>query len=120
MFARRTLMYGGCTAADAYSPAAGPVNGDLSIVNVNSEQATISLTWQHAPLDICSMTATYTQVGRLGAYSGNLSCPSSGKSGPLFFFEVANAIGTLTGRYVMEWSYGCTRTGRFTAISPNP
>ena len=31
----------GCTAADAYSPAAGPVSGDLSIVNANAEQATI-------------------------------------------------------------------------------
>jgi hypothetical protein len=110
----------GCTAADAYSPAAGPVSGDLSIVNANAEQASISLTWQHAPLDICSMTASYSQVGRLGGYGGILSCPSSGKSGSLVFYEVANAVGTLTGRYVMEWSYGCTRTGRFTAISPNP
>ncbi|HEY8242497.1 MAG: hypothetical protein ACHQJ7_06485 [Vicinamibacteria bacterium] len=110
----------GCTAADAYSPAAGPVSGDLSIVNVNPEIATVSLTWQHVPLDVCSMTASYAQGGRIGTYGGALTCPTSGKSGQLVFYEVANAVGTLTGRYVMEWSYGCTRNGRFTAISPNP
>jgi len=114
-----TATGAGCTAADAYSPAAGPVSGDLSIVNVNSEVATVELTWQHVPSDICSMTASYAQAGRLGTYGGTLSCPS-GKSGDLVFYEVANAVGTLTGRYVMNWTYGCTRTGRFTAISPNP
>jgi len=109
----------GCTAEDAYSPAAGPVSGDLSIVNVNAEVATVQLTWQHVPTDICSMTASYSQGGRLSTYGGALSCPS-GKSGNLVFYEVANSVGTLTGRYAMEWNYGCTRTGRFTAISPNP
>jgi hypothetical protein len=109
----------GCTAADAYSPAAGPVSGDLSIVNVNPELAALELTWQHTPVEVCSMTASYAQAGRHGTYGGVLSCPS-GKSGALVFYEVVNAVGTLTGRYVMEWSYGCTRTGRFTAISPTP
>ena len=109
----------GCTPADAYSPAAGPVSGDLSIVNLSAEVARVELTWQHVPSDICAMTASYSQAGRLGTYGGDLSCPS-GKSGSLVLFEVQNAIGTLTGRYAMAWSYGCTRTGRFTAISPNP
>ena len=54
------------------------------------------------------------------AYSGNLTCPSSGKSGTLVLYEVANGVRTLTGRYVMDWSYGCTRNGRFTAIMPDP
>jgi hypothetical protein len=109
----------GCTAADVYNPAGGPAGGDLSIVNLNAELATIELTWLHAPADICSMTASYSQAGRQGTYGGVLACPS-GKSGALVFYEVQNAVRTLTGRYVMEWSYGCTRNGRFTAISPTP
>ena len=110
----------GCTASDAYSPAAGPVNGDLAIARINADTATVSLTWVLAPVDTCSMTASYSQVGRLGAYSGNLSCSPSGKTGTLTLFEVANRVKMLTGRYIMDWSYGCVRTGQFTAIMPAP
>ena len=110
----------GCTASDAYSPAAGPVSGDMAIQRINADTSLLSLTWQHNPVDVCSMTATYTQVGRFGGYNGILSCPSSGKSGALTIFEVANRIKMLTARYVMEWSYGCTRTGQFTAIMAQP
>ena len=110
----------GCTAADVYSAAAGPQNGDMAIQRINGETALVSLTWQFTPVDVCSMTGTYAQAGRVGAYSGMLSCPSSGKSGALVLYEIANGVRTLTGRYVMDWSYGCTRSGRFTAIMPNP
>ena len=115
-----TSVGAGCTASDNYSPAAGPVNGDLAIQRINADTALVSLTWQHNPVDVCSMTAAYSQAGRLGAYGGTLSCPSSGKSGPLAIFEVANRVKMLTARYVMEWSYGCTRTGQFTAIMAQP
>jgi len=110
----------GCTPADVYSAGAGPQNGDMAIQRINLETALVSLTWQFTPVDVCSMTASYAQSGRIGTYSGNLTCPSSGKSGTLVLYEVANGVRTLTGRYVMDWSYGCTRTGRFTAIMPNP
>ena len=110
----------GCTAQDVYSPAAGPVTGDMAIQRINAETALVSLTWQHNPVDVCSMTATYTQVGRFGGYSGILSCPSSGKSGTLAIFEVANRTKMLTARYEMDWSHGCTRTGQFTAIMSQP
>ena len=43
----------GCTASDAYSPAAGPVNGDLAIARINADTATVSLTWVLAPVDTC-------------------------------------------------------------------
>jgi hypothetical protein len=110
----------GCTAADAYSASAGPVSGDLAIQRINPETALVSLTWQHNPVDVCSMTATYTQVGRYGSYTGNLSCPSSGKAGTLTIFEVLNRPKMLTAGYLMDWSYGCTRTGQLTAIMGQP
>ena len=110
----------GCTPADAYSVAGGPLNGDMAIQRINGETALVSLTWQFNPVDVCSMTASYAQAGRVGAYGGNLSCPSSGKAGSLILYEVVNGVRTLTGRYVMDWSYGCTRNGRFTAIMANP
>ena len=110
----------GCTAADAYAPASGPVNGDLAIQRIDAETATVSLTWRLAPLDVCSMTATYTQVGRLGSYGGLLNCPASATSGSLVLYEIANRPKMLTGRYVMNWNYGCVRTGQFTAIMAAP
>src|SRR6185369_16200927 len=60
----------GCTPADTYSPAAGPQNGDMAIQRINLETALLSLTWQFTPVDVCSMTASYAQSGRIGTYSG--------------------------------------------------
>lgn len=110
----------GCSDTDAYSPAAGPVNGNLAIERIAGDVATVSLSWQLAPVDICAMTAGYTQVGRLGAYSGALTCSPSGRSGTLTFYEIANRIKMLTGRYIMEWDYGCVRSGQFAAIMATP
>jgi hypothetical protein len=110
----------GCTAADFYSPAAGPVNGDMAISRIDPEKAMVSLTWRLAPLDVCSMTANYAQVGRLGAYAGTLTCPTSGTSGTLALYEIANRPRMLTGRYEMIWDHGCTRSGQFTAIMATP
>ena len=115
-----TAAGAGCTAADQYNPTLGPVSGDLAIQRINGETALVSLTWQHNPLDVCQMTATYTQVGRIGSYTGALSCPTSGNSGTLAIFEVANRVKMFTGRYLMEWGYGCTRTGHLTAIMAQP
>jgi hypothetical protein len=110
----------GCTSSDLYSPAAGPVNGDLAISRVNADTATVSLTWQLFPVDTCFMTATYTQVGRLGSYSGALACSPSGRTGTLALYEIANRPKMLTGRYEMAWNGGCTRSGQFTAIMATP
>jgi hypothetical protein len=110
----------GCTAADVYNPSGGPVNGDMAIQAISAETALVSLTWQFAPVDVCSMTATYFQTGRLGGYGGALACPSSGRSGFLTIYEVANRPRMLTARYVMEWDQGCTRSGQLTAISAQP
>lgn len=110
----------GCTDIDTYNPALGPVNGDMAIQRLGPDTSLLSLTWRLAPVEVCSMTALYSQVGRLGAYSGVLSCPASATSGTLVLYEVANRPRMLTGRYEMDWSYGCTRTGQFTAIMPAP
>lgn len=110
----------GCTDADAYIPASGPVNGDLAIQRLGPDSALVSLTWRLAPLDVCTTTASYSQQGRLGNYLGTLTCSTSGTTGVLALFEVSNRPKILTGRYVVDWNYGCVRTGQFTAIMPAP
>ena len=111
---------GGCGAADAYNDSALPPTGVMHILNVDPDTAVLTVQWRLAPVDICSATVQYTQTGRLGQYTGALSCPASGRSGTLTMFELANRVKGLNGRYTMAWAHGCTWAGRFAGVSQIP
>jgi hypothetical protein len=108
----------GCTAADAFVPASGAVTGDMSILHVDPDTAAISLQWKLAPVELCSMSASYLQLGRLGQYQGTLNCPT--RSGTLTLFELANRVKGLSGRYTIDWNYSCRYQGRFAGVSNVP
>jgi hypothetical protein len=108
----------GCTAADAFVPASGAVTGDMSILHVDADTAAISLQWKLAPVELCSMSASYLQLGRLGQYQGTLNCPT--RSGTLTLFEIANRVKGLSGRYTIDWTYSCRYQGRFAGVSNAP
>ena len=104
----------GCTASDAYEPATGA----MQILHVDPDTAAISLQWKLSPVELCSMSATYSQLGRLGQYQGTLNCPA--RTGTLTFFEIANRVKGLSGRYTVDWSYNCRYQGRFGGVSSTP
>jgi len=108
----------GCTASDAFAPATGAVTGDMSITHVDADTAAISLQWKLAPVEFCSMSASYSQLGRFGQYQGTLNCPT--RTGTLTFFEVANRVKGLSGRYTVDWGYNCRYQGRFGGVSNSP
>lgn len=108
----------GCTASDAFVPASGAVVGDLSILHVDADTAAISLQWKLAPVELCSVSAAYTQVGRFGQYQGTLNCPT--RSGSFTMFEIANRVKGLSGRYTIDWTYNCRYQGRFGGVSNAP
>jgi len=108
----------GCTASDAFAPATGAVTGDMSITHVDADTAAISLQWKLAPVEFCSMSASYSQIGRFGQYQGTLNCPA--RTGTLTFFEVANRVKGLSGRYTVDWGYNCRYQGRFGGVSNAP
>jgi len=108
----------GCTASDAFAPATGAVTGDMSITHVDADTAAISLQWKLAPVEFCSMSASYSQIGRFGQYQGTLNCPA--RTGTLTFFEVANRVKGLSGRYTVDWGYNCRYQGRFGGVSNSP
>ena len=106
----------GCTASDGFGVAAE--TGNLSITHVDPDTAAISLQWKLAPVEFCSMSATYSQLGRLGQYQGTLNCPA--RSGTLTLFEIANRVKGLSGRYTLDWNYNCRYQGRFGGVSNTP
>jgi len=108
----------GCTAGDAFVSANGPVTGDLAITNIDADTAAVSIQWKLAPVELCSMSASYLQFGRLGQYQGALNCPS--RSGTLTMFEVQNRVKGISGRYTLDWTYGCRYQGRFSGVSFTP
>jgi len=110
----------GCTAADAYASGEVPPTGVMQFFTVDADTAVVTLQWKLSPVELCQATMQYSQFGRLGQYSGTLSCPSTGRSGPFTLFEVANGVKRLNGRYTMDWTYGCRWSGRFAGVSSTP
>jgi hypothetical protein len=111
---------GGCTAADAYSTGTVPPTGVMQLLTIDADTTVVALQWKLSPVELCQATMQYSQFGRLGQYSGTLSCPSTGRGGPLTFFEVANGVKRLNGRYTIDWTYGCRWSGRFAGVSYTP
>ena len=113
-----TTTGAGCTGADSFVTLEGAVTGALSILHVAPDAAAISLQWKLAPVEFCSMSAAYTQIGRFGQYQGTLNCPT--RSGTLTLFEIANRVKGLSGRYTLDWNYNCRYQGRFGGVSNAP
>jgi hypothetical protein len=90
----------------------------MSILHVDPDTAAISLQWKLAPVELCSMSATYSQVGRLGQYQGTLNCPT--RSGTLTLFESREsgqgAVGALHRRLELQLPV----PGRFGGVSNTP
>lgn len=108
----------GCTAADAFAPASGPATGQLQIVNVDADTAVVNWQPKLTPVEFCSASMSYTQLGRFGQYQGTLNCPA--RSGTFTLFEIANRVKGLSGRYTIDWTYGCRHQGRFGGVSHTP
>ena len=113
-----TTSGGGCTASDFYAESNGALTGDMAITTIFPDTAAISLQWRLSPVEFCSMSADYSQVGRFGQYQGTLNCPT--RSGTLTLFEIANRVKGLSGRYTIDWNYNCRYQGRFGGVSNTP
>jgi hypothetical protein len=111
-----TTSGAGCTADDTY--AGGPHSGNMLILNVDPDTAVVNWQPKLTPVEFCTASMSYTQVGRFGQYQGTLNCPA--RTGSFTLFEVANRVKGLSGRYTIDWSYNCRHQGRFAGVSQSP
>ena len=98
---------GGCGTGDE--------SGTLTIAQTGTS-STWTIVW---PFATCTFPMTYLQVGRIGQYTGTMSC-NNGVTGTANFFDVHNRVKMVTGRYTINNSSGCSCPGRFAAISTTP
>ena len=110
-----TTSGAGCTATDAFS---NPETGALQIFNVDPDTAVVNWQAKLSPVEFCTASMSYTQVGRLGQYQGTLNCPA--RTGTFTLFEVLNRVKGLSGRYTIDWTYNCRHQGRFAGVSQTP
>ena len=82
----------------------------LTITHTSSGSVTISSSGDTS----CQFQGTYSQVGRLGAITGSVTCTSASGSGSgtFHFFDFEPAISGLVGRGTMNLGEGCTWSGR--------
>lgn len=103
-----------CSGAVSCS-GAGDESGNVTIAQTGTS-STWTIQWG---TNTCTFPLTYVQNGRIGQYTGTMSC-TNGVTGTANFFDVHNRVKMVTGRYTINNSLGCSCPGRFAAISTTP